>query len=99
MALTTVHRSGAHSRAVCSQNCTHGSVGGSWKSAAHELGQLAGCLPYVVDGNRDLDDPTDRTQAGLFTRPATLAGPEVRAITGGVTGDERHNSSVSARRM
>jgi hypothetical protein len=23
-------------------------------------------FPYLVDGNRDLDDPTDRTNAGLF---------------------------------
>jgi hypothetical protein len=66
MAPTTVHRSRAHSRAVCSENCTHGSVGGGWKSAAHGLRQLAGRLPYLVDGNRDLDDPTDRTGAGLF---------------------------------
>jgi hypothetical protein len=29
-------------------------------------------FPYLVDGNRDLDDPTDHTHAGLFpiiTRP------------------------------
>ena len=41
-------------------------MGGGWKSAAQELRQLAGRLPYLVDGNRDLDDPTDRTHAGLF---------------------------------
>jgi hypothetical protein len=59
-------RSRVHWRAVCSENCTHGSVGGGWKSAARELRQLAGRLPYLVDGNRDLDDPTDRTHTGLF---------------------------------
>src|SRR4030095_3092484 len=66
MAPMTDRRSRAHWRAVCSENCTHGSVGGAWKSAAQELRQLAGRLPYLVDGNRDLDDPTDRTHAGLF---------------------------------
>jgi hypothetical protein len=61
-----VLRSGVHWRAVCSESCTHGSVGGDWKSTALNVRQLAGRLPYVVDGHRDLDDPTDRTQAGLF---------------------------------
>jgi hypothetical protein len=61
-----VLRSLMHWRAVCSENCTHGSVGGGWKSAAEFLWQLAGRLPYLVDGNRDLDDPTDASHAGLF---------------------------------
>ena len=30
-------------------------------------------------------------------RPATLAGPEARAIAGGVNGDERHTTTVSKR--
>jgi len=51
---------------VCSESCTHGSVGGGWKSATEELWQLAGRLPYFLDGNRDLDNPTHRTHAGLF---------------------------------
>jgi hypothetical protein len=63
---TMVLRSLVHWRAVCSESCTHGSVGGGWKSAAHHVRQLAGRLPYIVDGNRDLDDPTDHTHAGLF---------------------------------
>src|SRR4030095_11769086 len=66
MAPMTDRRSRAHWRAVCSENCTHGSVGGGWKSAAQELRQLAGRLPYLVDGNRDLGDPTDASHSGLF---------------------------------
>jgi len=30
------------------------------------LWQLAGRLPYLADENRDLDDPTDASHAGLF---------------------------------
>src|SRR5262249_39505494 len=32
-------------------------------------------------------------------RPARLAGPETRAIAGGVNGDERHTTTVSERRL
>ena len=63
---TVVLRLLGHWRAVCSESCTHGSEGGGWKSATNLLWQLAGRLPYLVDGNRDLDDPTDRSKAGLF---------------------------------
>jgi hypothetical protein len=103
MAPTTDRRSTAHWRAVCSENCTHGSVGGGWKSAAEELWQLAGRLPYLVDGNRDLEDPTDQSHGGLFRgfipeqrRRSRRPHPGCVPLPRGVR--QQHHLGLSARR-
>jgi hypothetical protein len=44
-------------------------------------------------------DSPSPTRAPASRRFARLAEPETRAITRGVTGDERHNPSVSKRRL
>ena len=44
-------------------------------------------------------DPRPPASAPARRRFARLAGPEARAIARGVTGDERHNPSVSRRRL
>ena len=61
------------------------------------------------DTARDLRDDRAASAAGRHPhsstrpvsrgRPATLAGPEARAIAGGVNGDERHTTTVSKRRL
>jgi hypothetical protein len=44
-------------------------------------------------------DPHSSARAVPCGRPATLAGPEARAIAGGVDGDERHTTTIPGRRL
>ena len=56
---------------------------------------------YAMIERRQLPrrDPCPPASAPARRRFARLAGPEARAIARGVTGDERHNPSVSERRL